>query len=562
MAQGYRPVVRDQQFLLPPDMADWLPDDHLVWFVLDTVAVLDTSPLHARAARLRDGGQRRNTAGRAGYDPQMLVGLLLYAYCCGRRSSREIERLCSTDVAFRIACAGDVPDHSVLARFRQAHADSFAALFAQVLRLCRDAGMARLGTVAIDGTKIAADASRQANRGRDWLTREAIRLDNAEAGGEGEQPRDQVSGEQAVAAEVLAEADRVDAAEDAATEAAGATGRPGPHDHGRPPGWSGRAGRRERLRAAIERITAVDTARTASTEQARVRTRQRDEHALDKAEQALVVEQSRQQDKIDAWEQAWEHATATCGPVPRGRSPRPIDEASAVRRAVERVERARYRLAHPDTAPRPGGNRTPPQQWRGRRDRNQPARANVTDPDSSLMPSQRGWVQGYNAQVAVTADQIIWAIEVGNNPADVTYYDSMTAQVTRTADELDATDEIGTLLFDAGYASIDTLTAEGPNQLIALGKTRSMLRAARADPADGPPPAGATPAEAMDHRLRTPEGATLYTRRGATVEPAIGNLKKLITRFARRGLTAARTELDLAATAFNLRKLHQQVVPR
>lgn len=177
MADGYRPVVRDQEFLLPPNMVDWLPDEHLVWFVLDTVAVLDTAALHARVARRRDGGARRSAAGRAGYDPEMLLGLLLYAYCRGQRSSRQIERLCATDVAFRVACAGDVPDHTVLARFRQAHSEVFAGLFAQVLRLCRDAGMARLGTVAIDGTKIAANASRQANRERDWLAAEVERLD-------------------------------------------------------------------------------------------------------------------------------------------------------------------------------------------------------------------------------------------------------------------------------------------------------------------------------------------------------------------------------------------------
>jgi transposase len=146
-------------------MIDWLPEDHVVWFLIDTVAEMDTSVFHQRAARCRDGRDRRTAAGRASYDPDMLLTLLLYAYACGQRSSRVIERLCATDVAFRLICAQDTPDHTVLARFRQTHLEAFAEVFAAVLRLCREAGLVRLGTVAIDGSKIAANASRLANRG-------------------------------------------------------------------------------------------------------------------------------------------------------------------------------------------------------------------------------------------------------------------------------------------------------------------------------------------------------------------------------------------------------------
>jgi len=160
-------------------MSDWLTEGHLAWFVIDAVAVLDTSGLHERAAARRDGTPARSTAGRAGYDPDMLLALLIYGYACGERSSRRFERLCATDVAFRVICAGDVPDHTVISRFRQTHADSFVELFAQVLRLCRAAGLAQLGTVAIDGTKIAANASRLANRSHEWLAAEATRRDPA-----------------------------------------------------------------------------------------------------------------------------------------------------------------------------------------------------------------------------------------------------------------------------------------------------------------------------------------------------------------------------------------------
>jgi transposase len=96
VAKGYRPVDRDQEFLLPPNMIDWLGADHLVWFVIDTVAALDTSMLHERAALRRDGQPACSAAGRAGYDPDMLLTLLIYGYACGERSSRRLERLCAT----------------------------------------------------------------------------------------------------------------------------------------------------------------------------------------------------------------------------------------------------------------------------------------------------------------------------------------------------------------------------------------------------------------------------------------------------------------------------------
>src|SRR5215813_3133992 len=123
MARSYRPVVRDQPFLLPPDMRDWLPADHLVWFVLEIVGRLDRSAFHAR--------HRNAGVGRAAYDPDMLLGLLIYAYCNGVRSSRQIERLCWTDV----------PDHATIARFRAGCQAAFAGLFVQVLLVAGKAGL-------------------------------------------------------------------------------------------------------------------------------------------------------------------------------------------------------------------------------------------------------------------------------------------------------------------------------------------------------------------------------------------------------------------------------------
>src|ERR1022692_633288 len=156
MAKCYLPVLRDQPFLLPPDMREWLPAGHPVHAVIGAVEAVDTSAFHARR---RTGG-----AGRAGFDPDMLVTVLVWAYANGITSSRRIEDLCVTDVAFRVAAGGNQPDHCVIADFRKDAGEAMAVFFAQVLVLCARLGMGRVGTVALDGTKIAAAAAKSANR--------------------------------------------------------------------------------------------------------------------------------------------------------------------------------------------------------------------------------------------------------------------------------------------------------------------------------------------------------------------------------------------------------------
>src|SRR5689334_7604049 len=162
MAKRYRAVDRDQAFLFPPDMREWLPADHPVHLVIRVVEDhLDTSAFHA--------GRRTGGAGTAGYDPDMLVTVLVWAYAHGVASSRRMEELCRTDVAFRVICGGNLPDHSTIARFRQGSGGAVAGLFGEVLVLCARLGMGRLGTVALVGTKVAASASKAANRGVERL---------------------------------------------------------------------------------------------------------------------------------------------------------------------------------------------------------------------------------------------------------------------------------------------------------------------------------------------------------------------------------------------------------
>jgi transposase len=176
MSPNFLPCERDQQLLMPTDLREWLPADHLAWFVLDTVEELDLEPFY-RA--YRDDGW-----GRAAHDPEMMVTLCLYAYAVGERSSRRIERRCTEDVAFRVITANRVPDHSTVARFRARHDELLSELFGQILGLCAKAGLVSVGTIALDGTRIVANAADSANRSYSELAKEileeAARVDEAE----------------------------------------------------------------------------------------------------------------------------------------------------------------------------------------------------------------------------------------------------------------------------------------------------------------------------------------------------------------------------------------------
>jgi transposase len=179
MAQNFMECDREQGWLMAPSVRDWLPEGHLAWFLLDLVEGLDLSAIIGR--------YRRDGNGRPAHHPRMMVALLLYAYSVGELSSRRIERRCVEDVAFRVIAANRVPDHTTIARFRARHAVALAELFVQGLVLCQAAGMVKVGRVAIDGTKMRANASLGANRRHpairaeiDRILREAEGVDAAE----------------------------------------------------------------------------------------------------------------------------------------------------------------------------------------------------------------------------------------------------------------------------------------------------------------------------------------------------------------------------------------------
>src|ERR687888_2746015 len=157
---------RDQVWLLPPSLREWLPERHLAWLVIDAVAEFDLSGLY--------GAYRDDGRGRPAHDPAMMVALLLYCYAIGERSSRRIERRCVEDVAVRVITANRVPDHTTVARFRQQHGHALGELFGEVLALCAEAGLVRVGTIAVDGTKVAANAAVQATRSCEQIAREIL----------------------------------------------------------------------------------------------------------------------------------------------------------------------------------------------------------------------------------------------------------------------------------------------------------------------------------------------------------------------------------------------------
>ena len=524
MAKGYRPVDRDQVFLLPPDMREWLPEGHPVWLVIEALGRMDTSAFHVLR---RTGG-----AGAAGYDPDMLLGVLVWAYAHRERSSRRMEELCRTDVAFRVICAGNLPDHCTIARFRKDFPVAVTEFFAQVLILCARLGMGRLGTVALDGMKIAASASKAANRAEKRLR--------------------ELAG-QAVAAHAAA-----DAAEDELF-GAGRRGDELPGEEG-PGGWSPRR-RGERVAEALAQLEAE---RRAAEEQERAkaaefRARQRAGRPTGPAPagSAVVLAEENLARVIAAREAQLarlrdEHA----GRVRAGHLAG-VQDYCRVREAAAKVERARERAAERQAAEAAGPG---------------PVR-NLTDPDSRLMPTRDGFIQGYNTQNVTSADELICATELTDDPVDMAWFAPMMEKAARAAALIEANRParprgagepdggpggIGQVLADAGYCSEGNLTCGGPDRLIAVGKRRDLEEAARGPGQDDGPgqDRGGPAVAAMRERLRTAEGIAAYRQRGHIAETPHGHIKHNMgfRQLSMRGKDKAAAEWTFTCAVCNLFK--------
>jgi transposase len=475
VAYNFVTADREQLMLMPPSVADWLPEDHLAWFVLDVVAELDLAEFRA--------GYRVDGRGGAAYDPEMMLGLLIYAYCVGERSSRRIERRLVEDVAFRVVAANQRPDHATIARFRAGHQGAIAGLFGQVLGLCARAGLLRPGLIAIDGTKLAANASRDANRTAAQI-----------------------------AAEILAEAAATDAAEDAAKDAVAED------DHSGAAGeLRGRGGRRARLRALLQELQA---------------------EAADKSYEAHLARRAAQE--------------AATGKPTRGRRPVP---GSATHRSRQQ--------------------------------------ANVTDPDSRLLKTKDGYLQGYNAQTVTTQDQFVIAAQVTNLAMDAPAYAPMVAAAKTNLRAAGEKRRVRRVVADAGYWSTDNANLPGVESFIAPGQARRLrkiaenqqqrtallarVEAGEIDTLEASQQLGVTRARVtqllrrrrggdpdpltttMIAKLDTPRGRRTYKKRAASIEPVFAQIKhnRRIRSISRRGLAAADSEWKLICATHNLLKAYR-----
>jgi transposase len=499
MAREFDVVERGQLLLMPPSLGEWLPGDHLVWTVIGAVEQMDLS-------RFRDA-YRLGGAGRAPLDPAMMVALLLYSYARGTRSSRAIERACLEDVASKVICGMRCPDHSTVAEFRRRHQIEIEQLFDDVLGLCAEAGLVSVGVIAIDGTKIKANATMDQNR--DYRQ---------------------------IASEILAEAEETDRRED---ELYG--DRRGDE---LPAALRTPEGRREALAEAKRRIQerngrALTGGRDASEEQPDVAPE------LKRGRREWVREGRRELERQRESERR---------PIPNDRADRlfeavrRLEQNEAVEVAAHRAYERWRRDARDTKGRRLGGPITPfavPVLPDGQ--------INLTDPDSRVMRTKGSPPhQSYNCQSAVNEQQIVIAAEVTIDPPDFGHLQPMLDRALEHLQAHGIQKPPDVVVADAGYWHTRQITAIQDRGLQVLV------------PPDGGMRDGARPGwehgfyDQMRQVLATETGRLLYGMRKITIEPVYGQIKynRGITRFMRRGRAAVQSEWRLITASHNLLKLH------
>jgi transposase len=495
--KSFRPWQPDQTTLLPPSPREWLAEDHQVYFLLDLVEELDLSEILIPA-------QAKDPRGEKGFDPRMMTMLLLYAYCVGTVSSRKIERACYEDLAFRVLTGNQQPDHSRISDFRRRNLDALKGLFVQILRLCQKAGMVSLGHVALDGTKVKANASKHKAMSHERMLR----------------------AEKQLAQEINAlmrKAEILDAQDDR---------RYGKDNRGSdlPDELRRRQDRLERIRQARKEMEAETAAAAA---------RQRQEEA----DQARVEADASKEADAPAAEQAELNKRAEAAAV----------KAKAAReKAMETAAEAG--LEPPDLEPLAA--EAMPRRGLARKANGTPTQKtqrNFTDADSHLMKSNGHYIQGYNCQLAVDSDhQVIVALGVSNQAPDVEHLEPMVQRIAATADALP-----DVLTADAGYwseANAKICAEQGIDAYIATGR---LAHGQPLPPKRGPMPKDADGKARMARKLRSKAGSRIYSQRKAIVEPVNGQIKEArgLRRFLLRGLEKAVGEWHLIAATHNLLKL-------
>ncbi|QPN71312.1 transposase [Synechococcus sp. CBW1108] len=501
MHKTFRSWQPEQTTLLPPSPREWLSEDHQVYFLLDLVDELDLSAILIPA-------QAKDPRGEKGFDPRMLTMLLLYAYCVGTVSSRKIERACYEDLAFRVLTGNQQPDHSRISEFRRRNLEALSDLFVQILRLCQEAGMVSLGHVALDGTKVQANASKHKAMSHERMLKAEAQLEKE-------------------IRELLRKAELLDAQEDS-KYGKGKLASDLPKELQR---RQDRLAAISRARKALEAETAAaaarDRAKQAAAADAAANADATDADAAADAseqQQKLADKAARTREKADAARELAIEKANEAGLEPQGLEPQPADAMP-------------YRgLAH-----RADGSPTAKTQ------------RNFTDPDSHIVKSDGNVLQGYNCQAVVDGDyQVIVAMGVSNQPPDVEHLVPMLERTIANTSQVPRT-----LIADTGYWSEDNAKACedcGVDPHIATGR---LPHGQPPPPIYGPNPKHLDAKGRMARKLRKKKGQKIYARRKTIAEPVFGQIKECrrLRRFLLRGLEKVNGEWLLWGATHNLNKL-------
>jgi len=439
MKTHYRRYTPNQPLLLPPSLQEWLPEGHLAYFISDTVDQLDLKHFVERYSKRGEGNQP--------YSPAMMVKVLLYGYATGVFSSRQIELKLHEDVAFRVLGADNFPSYRTIARFRQAHGVALSEVFTQVVKIAQEAGLVKLWAVAIDGSKVKANASKHKAMSYAHMKKREAEL-------------------QAEVDRWLAAAEAADAGEDAIH---------GSRRGDEMPAWvADKTKRIEKIRAAQAELEAE--AKAAADEERRVRAEAEDKRRAENRKK-------------------------------NGKTPEP-----------------------PTDDPDPKAQR------------------NFTDPESRILKTKDGYIQGWNAQAAVDGtDQIIVAHGLTPSMSDhgqlVGLIDGIEAHLGRRPKEASA---------DSGYlseANLTALHARGIQPYIATGRAKHPDEVKRK--------IGGPLTRAMRDKLKRAGWRSRYRLRKQIVEPVFGQIKQArgFRQFLLRGVAAVRAEWAMICTAHNLTKL-------
>jgi transposase len=486
----YRPFAPEQSFLLPPSPTEWLPQNHLAYFVLDLLADMDLGAFERFI-------QSKDARGERPFAPRMMLGLLVYGYSVGVFSSRKIERATYEDVAFRVLAGGEHPHFTTINEFRLRHRDAFAELFQQVLIDCMSAGLVKLGHVAIDGTKMKANASKHKAMSYDRMKKEEARLK-----GEIE--------------DLIARAEATDADEDVAY---GVGEQPSdlPAELGR------REGRRALIKAnreALQRETAKARAAQLVAQADDLRSHAADPSLSDKTRNTLETQAAQRDQESADLDDDDPDPPAVDSDIPRNTPP-----------------------TYTNGTPKPKAQR------------------NFTDPDSRIMMRDGSFVQAFNAQLAVDEEnQIIVAAAVGNQAPDAEYFEPMLRRVVDNCDAVPEVTTADSGYFSAQnvraaeHLGTDPHIAVGAHQRDGTPDeeptTISWRRANLFTPERAE----------MRAKLLTVRGHARYARRKATVEPVIGQIRtRGFQHFSLRGLLKARCEWLLVTTTHNILKLWRAI---